>query len=188
MRGGRQGTAILLIAAAIVFLLIFKYIRRPTVPRANSGMAISKHASEVRIGPPAIYPNPKRTPGSVNPAVRQANIHETVCNPSWRTRFIRPSNSYTTRLKALQIVQWGLSGNAADYEEDHLISLELGGHPSDPHNLWPEPYEPKPGAREKDVVERFLHKQVCDDLVTLEEAQKAIATDWYKIYLELHVQ
>src|SRR5216683_2609243 len=26
----------------------------------------------------------------------------------------------------------------AHYEEDHLVSLELGGHPRDPRNLWPE--------------------------------------------------
>ena len=28
----------------------------------------------------------------------------------------------------------------SDYQEDHLISLELGGNPTDPRNLWPEPY------------------------------------------------
>jgi len=27
------------------------------------------------------------------------------------------------------------------YEEDHFISLEVGGHPKDPKNLWPEMYE-----------------------------------------------
>jgi hypothetical protein len=26
------------------------------------------------------------------------------------------------------------------YEEDHLISLEDGGDPTDPRNLFPEPY------------------------------------------------
>jgi hypothetical protein len=32
----------------------------------------------------------------------------------------------------------GLVGNPKDYEEDHLISLELGGAPRDPKNLWPQ--------------------------------------------------
>jgi hypothetical protein len=45
-------------------------------------------------------------------------------------------------------------------EVDHLISLELGGS-NDIKNLWPEPYLPRPGARQKDVLENWLHKQVC---------------------------
>ena len=28
-------------------------------------------------------------------------------------------------------------------EEDHLISLEVGGNPFDARNLWPEPYKTK---------------------------------------------
>jgi hypothetical protein len=54
-----------------------------------------------------------------------------------------------------------LPGGTKDYEEDHLISLELGGHPTSEKNLWPEAYKPKPGAREKDRVENFLHDEVC---------------------------
>ena len=81
--------------------------------------------------------------------------------------------------------EWALPGTTADYEEDHFISLELGGSPSDPRNLWPEPYGPKLGAGEKDVVEKYLHKQVCSGALTLEEAQKAITKDWYRIYLQI---
>jgi hypothetical protein len=79
----------------------------------------------------------------------------------------------------------GLSGEPGEYEEDHLISLDLGGSPTDPRNLWPQPYSPKPGAREKDVVENYLKKQVCEGAMTLSEAQQAIATDWYKTYTEI---
>ena len=82
--------------------------------------------------------------------------------------------------------EWGLPGTTADYEEDHLISLELGGNPNDPRNLWPEPYNPRPGARQKDTVENYLHNQVCAGTMTLIDAQNAIATDWYKVYLEIH--
>lgn len=45
-------------------------------------------------------------------------------------------------------------------EVDHLISLELGGS-NDVKNLWPQPYLPRPGARQKDALENWLHKQVC---------------------------
>ncbi len=98
---------------------------------------------------------------------------------------IRPSPAYTSRLKRDQIISWGLAGGASDYEEDHFISLELGGHPTDPRNLWPEPYGPKPGAREKDVVENYLHRQVCSGAMTLWQAQDAIVTDWYAVYRQI---
>jgi hypothetical protein len=81
---------------------------------------------------------------------------------------------------------WGLPGTPADYEEDHFISLDLGGNPTDPQNLWPEPYGPKPGAKEKDVVENYLHKRVCAGSLTLQDAQKAIVTDWYEVYKQIH--
>ena len=42
---------------------------------------------------------------------------------------------------------YGETGSPSDYQEDHLVSLELGGHPTDPRNLWPEPY---PRASEVD--------------------------------------
>jgi len=67
------------------------------------------------------------------------------------------------------------------YEVDHLISLEIGGT-NDITNLWPQPYEPKPGAHEKDVLENKLHKMICDGEISPVDAQKAIATDWYKAY------
>jgi hypothetical protein len=63
------------------------------------------------------------------------------------------------------------------FEVDHLIPLELGGDNAIA-NLWAEPANPKPGFHEKDKVENYLHKQVCLGVMTLEDAQKAIATDW----------
>jgi hypothetical protein len=44
---------------------------------------------------------------------------------------------------------------------------------------------PKPGAREKDVLKNFLHRAVCGGAMTLEDAQRKIATDWYKAYQEM---
>ena len=52
------------------------------------------------------------------------------------------------------------------YEVDHLISLELGGSNSI-KNLWPEK---QPGATDKDKIENRLHRDVCDGLMTLREA------------------
>jgi len=53
-----------------------------------------------------------------------------------------PPENYTHELKIEQIREYGYSDiNLRDYEEDHLIPLELGGNPTDPKNLWPEPFE-----------------------------------------------
>jgi hypothetical protein len=65
----------------------------------------------------------------------------------------------------------------ADFEEDHLIPLAVGGSPRSPRNLWPEPYKGKFGARVKDKLERFLHDRVCDGTVRLSKARRAFR-DW----------
>lgn len=70
-----------------------------------------------------------------------------------------------------------------DAEYDHLISLQLGGDPNDPRNLWVEPADPghKNGAgvnNKKDPVETKLHTALCAGQVSLAAAQHAIVTDW----------
>ena len=139
-----------------------------------------------RVGAAGLYPDQSRTPGYPNPDINQANISQNICNPRWSTSSIRPPSSYTTNLKRQQMRDWRLRGAAGDYEEDHFISLELGGNPTDARNLWPEAYKPKPGAREKDQVENFLHKQVCSGAMTLREAQRAIVVDWFQVYKQIH--
>jgi hypothetical protein len=62
-----------------------------------------------------------------------------------------------------------------------LISLELGGS-NDISNLWPEAADPTPGFHQKDQVENYLHKQVCDGKLSLKQAQQEIATDWLQVY------
>lgn len=185
MKLERHSTVIAILVVGIIALLVLKYIGRPRIakhePTTTSGFEVPSHFE--RAGPAWAYPDPVRTPGSINPDITQANIDDTICNSRWSTKLIRPPRSFTARLKAAQMVEWGLRGTGSDYEEDHFISLELGGSPTDPRNLWPEPYFPRPGAREKDVVERRLHKQVCNGTITLEQAQRAITSDWYKIYL-----
>ena len=74
-----------------------------------------------------------------NPDVTQDTIDSTICVSGW-TATVRPPASYTTALKIQQIADYGYTDTStADYEEDHFIPLELGGSPTDPGNLWPEP-------------------------------------------------
>jgi hypothetical protein len=101
---------------------------------------------------------------------------------------VRPPSSYTTKLKKEQMKEYGYYAGkkSASYEEDHLISLELGGAPRSAKHLWPEAYKPKPGARQKDTVENYLHRQVCDGNIKLAVAQRREARNWVKIYRQIH--
>ena len=108
------------------------------------------------------------TPGVLNPAVTQANIASTVCRHGW-TRTVRPPVSYTNALKATGLRQYRLRGPPSAFQEDHLISLELGGDPVDPRNLWPEPY---PRASAVDQIENDLNHRVCTGSLSLADAQR----------------
>ena len=185
-------------------------VQVPTsAPQPPTNPPSTPPVSGARLGPADLYPDPTLTPGATNPDITQATIGATICNHSWSTKSIRPPSSYTTNLKKQQMPQYQdtvpqalddlmnpdtgkldtslcvkHSANRACYEEDHLISLELGGNPTDPKNLWPEPYAPVPGARQKDKVENYLKKQVCAGAMTLQEAQQTIVRDWYAIYVQ----
>lgn len=118
-------------------------------------------------------PDPKCTPGAVNPSVTQANINDTICRSGW-TSTVRPATSVTSKMKTQSARSYGLSeGERSEY--DHLVSLELGGAPDDPRNLWVEPGSiPNP----KDAVENKLNQAVCSNLIPLVTAQRAIASNW----------
>ena len=137
----------------------------------------------VASGDAPYLPNPVSQPGVYNPDVTQETIQSTICVSGY-TSTIRPPVSYTDKLKGQQIVQYGYADtNKADYEEDHLIPLEVGGHPTDPKNLWPQPRYTTPySAPMKDTLENTLHKMVCSGQLPLDTARQAIATDWIAAY------
>ncbi len=134
-------------------------------------------------------PDPRLTPGAFNPAVTQASIGSTICVSGW-TATVRPPPSYTSALKVQQIGEYGYTTTStAVYEEDHLIPLELGGAPSDPRNLWPEPYSVNladgtpVGARVKDAYETLLRQAVCAGTISLAAARARIGDQWVHSYL-----
>jgi hypothetical protein len=131
-------------------------------------------------------PIKKATPGAINLNVTQENIKDNICKSGW-TATIRPPVTYTNKLKADQLTttyKTFVKIYGADlslYEEDHLISLQLGGSPTDPKNLFPQPYAGN-NARKKDIVETKLKRLVCDGTITLKVAQTAIAKNWVLAY------
>lgn len=128
-------------------------------------------------------PDAIQTPGTVNPAVTQDNIATTICVPGW-TKTIRPPASYTNKVKASQLAAGAYASPQAPrtFEEDHLVSLEIGGHPTDPRNLWPQPWDGAYGAHAKDRLENYLHRAVCSGRITLAEAQAAVSSNWIQAY------
>ena len=131
-------------------------------------LALLPRCSTPRTRAPAVRASWTLTPGVLNPDVSQATIRATICRRGW-TRTIRPPASYTGDLKLRQMRRYVRTGSPHEYQEDHLISLELGGDPTDPRNLWPEPY---PRAAEVDQMENELNAQVCSGGLSLAEAQR----------------
>ena len=155
----------------------------PTITEIPAGSTDTPVVPTVATGDAAYLPNPIWQPGADNPNVTQENIHSTICISGYTSK-IRPPVSYTEDLKIQQIRQYGYADtNLADYEEDHLIPLEVGGNPTDPKNLWPEPrYSTPYNSLTKDMLENRLHKMVCSGQLPLDTAQQAIATDWVAAY------
>jgi hypothetical protein len=111
---------------------------------------------------------PTHTPGARYSKVTQRTIKSTICVKGW-TDTIRPKQGYTDALKVKQLAQWHYADrNPSHYEEDHLISLELGEAPRSTKNLWPEPWSQ---AHKSDPKENAWHKKVCHGTLTLRQAQ-----------------
>jgi hypothetical protein len=141
----------LLVALAVIGLLAFAVL----------------HLGKRKAPIGAVLASPTLTPGSLNPDVTQATIRSTICVRGW-TATVRPASGYTSTLKAEQMPRYDETGPSSGYQEDHLISLELGGNPTDPGNLWPEPY---PRAGDVDKLENALNAEVCSGRLSLAAAQ-----------------
>lgn len=122
---------------------------------------------------------------SVTPGAVGSMTKTQLCDKTFHTGTVR---NVTESTKHKVCAEYGIKKidcNGKNYEIDHLISLELGGA-NDIKNLWPQAYLPKPGAKEKDVVENALHAQVCSGKISLSDAQSKISNDWYAVYLQLN--
>jgi hypothetical protein len=127
----------------------------------------------------SVLPDLACTPGATNPAVTPATLTSTICRSGY-TAGIRPPENITSTEKTASITAYAYGGARTVVEYDHLISLELGGDPNDPRNLWPEPNAATATTfnNAKDAVESHLHALVCSGAVPLAVAQKAIASNW----------
>lgn len=140
-------------------------------------------AVDLNTGVYSGLPDKSMTPGAIDLAVTQENLKQTVCI-TYYTNTVRPPSSYTNKLKKQQILDYKYKNRDPKlYEEDHLIPLAVGGNPTSPLNLWPEPRKNTNwGASKKDRLEVLLHKQLCNGKITLEQAQKAFSDNWIESY------
>ena len=127
-------------------------------------------------------PDSMLTPGAIDSSITQDNINKTICVRGY-TKTVRPPAYYTNALKKKQMAAYGYSDvDPRHYEEDHLIPLSIGGNPSDPLNLWPQPRISEWNAEKKDILELKLYKLVCDGTVSLDEARREISSNWIETY------
>lgn len=129
-------------------------------------------------------PSTVGVPGTTDPRVTQANIDTTICVRG-HSASVRPPVSYTEPLKRKMIARLGYADRRlSHYEFDHVISLELGGSPTDPRNLFPQPHQVVGGwgSYAKDRLEDRLHRLVCAHRLPLADAQRLISTNWVDAY------
>jgi hypothetical protein len=134
-------------------------------------------ATTTKAGPSRLYPDPKMTPGDV--LTKDATL---VCQKGYSKGVRNVPIAEKKQVYAEYSTPYPQPQGTN--EVDHFIALELGGS-NDIKNLWLEPANPAPGFHEKDVVENYLHAQVCNGSMSLEEAQREIAMDWYVVYLKI---
>lgn len=174
MRARTISVGLVLVTCIIGITCVWWLLRNNHTTRISSPTAIVRRAS------PSLYPT-SEVPGALDDTVSQENIAETICVPGY-TRRVRPKVSYTNAIKRAKLAEYSATASMKDYELDHFIPLALGGCAKCPSNLWIEPW---PDARKKDVVEVYLHRRVCRGEITLHEAQRAIATDWFDVFLHI---
>jgi hypothetical protein len=101
-----------------------------------------------------------------------------ICRPSYTQGIRQPR--FNDKVEAF--ANYGISIHDRDvYAVDHLIPIALGGS-NTIANLWPQPYDDVAGANQKNQLERQLRGLVCSNLLSLADAQRAIATDWWQAY------
>jgi hypothetical protein len=120
-------------------------------------------------------PDRRCSPGAISTAATL----ETICTAGYAERARKVSQA----TKDAVYREYGLAPGhrGRSYEIDHIVPLELGGS-NDRANLYPEAAFPRPGYHEKDRLENELHRLICARRLTLAGSQRAIATNWLRLY------
>jgi hypothetical protein len=158
-----------------------------TQMRAILGLLVVIGVSTAQAADP-VRPDPALSPGDwYGKATGSPTPLAAHCAPRY-TQGLRPDGSKVRNvpksLKSEVVRRYGYDPSTfpwQDYEIDHVVSLELDGT-NDITNLFPQSYKTPLNAHHKDVLENFLHRQVCENKMPLAQAQQEIATDWVAAY------
>ena len=169
-----RATRISAAASAVTFVIL----TMATLAQTPIASAHYQHDSK------ALLPDPSETPGAVFTTDKAK-----ICKVGYAKTVPEVSQSDKDKVLARYGVQPStrtVNGKVVPVccQVDRLISAKLGGS-NDIKNLWPQPYSPKPGAREKDALEDWLLKQVCAGTIPVEKAQQDLAKDWYASYRQM---
>jgi hypothetical protein len=140
-----------------------------------SGFAVLRQSTTARLnGDLRLLPDPGITPG----ATREVALAD-LCSAD-SDEVVR---SVPSSLQEKILQEYGIHGvPAAEFEVDYLITPGLGGS-DDVRNLWPEPHSNTVwNSYVKDQLEDRLHHMVCERKITLNEAQREIASNWIEAY------
>jgi len=134
------------------------------------------HKEEARstwVNQAAEIPSPRLTPGAA-----RAIDREELCHSALPKNGVVPAG-----LRQRVFAAYGMANaDPRGFEVDYLITPALGGA-EDIRNLWPQPYRSAVwNAGVKDALEDRLRDLVCRGQLDLNEAQRAISTDWIAAY------
>lgn len=125
-------------------------------------------------------PDPKLTPGAIDPRVTQGNIASTICRPGGYTKSVRHTSA---ALKASIYAEYKVDKKKVHAEVDHRIPLTAGGADVKA-NLWVQDYDSHPfNAHLKDKLEVFIGHAICRRTMTLKQGQAIFLGDWTASYV-----
>lgn len=142
--------------------------------------------------------------GFRDPKISDQNIDQTICAGGY-SKTVRPAVSVTTPFKEQISAIYGLKDPLEDYEGDHLIPIEDGGCPGPKEcgdnfvkNFFDQPYctngggctandprgynDNQMGAHQKDLVENFIHKELCSHKISLERVSYYLPLHWTECF------
>jgi|TARA_R110000787_G_scaffold286368_4_gene404413 hypothetical protein len=120
-------------------------------------------------------------PGAIDPAITQANLDSTICDPAFLTR-AATSPSWKAEMRRRMVDQTYRGQDPTLFELDQLVPVKLGGARMNVQNLWLQPWSGPTGAWNKNRIEDELHQQVCARQIPLKIAQQLIARDWKQVF------
>lgn len=132
--------------------------------------------SDCKVNGP--YPDHACTPG----AILSDATTGTICVSGY-SKSVRNVTA-STKKKIYEAYGYAYPQARGLFEADHLIPLELGGS-NEIANLFPEIDDSGYGYHQKDLVENYLHHEVCAGRADLRAAQHQIADDWVAVYKTL---